>query len=480
MKRFVATLGLCAFAVGACVADAAAQPAPQGAGAPQPQPNGQKPPYWGLFGGGSKDQPHSLDVNATVSGVYDDNLAAQLPGSPYGNGVPIDPRYAQAGFGYGFRGDAFYGFRKTGRRDSVKFDANAGVQEFSGALGDPIWMRNLGVNGQYRHDFTPKITMSASGGVSDAPYYQYAPFIQGTIAAPGPAGKDTGFATNAPNVMQTTGTFSVEDRFSKRSNISFAAFTDRQDAPDFRAVTLDRQSVRGTFTHNILKQLAVHVGYVYEKTDYSNSLAEPYVNQGLDIGLGYGDGITIRFGRYYTLSLAIGTSIARNGSVRYAEEGQPEYRFLVNGHATLDRSIGRTWNAYASFIQDTQHVLGFTQPIYSSTATAGASGPIANKLNFSGGAGASRGQQVFSTSTTGGSLVSYNASARLTYAIMSNLALYSQASYYKYSTPSDFYFPLFLPNLERRSISVGLSTWVPLIKPPRRARTNEPQETGQP
>ena len=480
MKRFVATLGLCAFAVGACVADAAAQPAPQGAGVPPPQPNGQKPPYWGLFGGGSKDQPHSLDVNATVSGVYDDNLAAQLPGSPYGNGVPIDPRYAQAGVGYGFTGDALYGFRKTGRRDSVKFDANAGIHEFSGALGDAIWMRTLGVNGQYRHDFTPKITMSASGGVSDAPYYQYAPFIHGTIAAPGPAGKDTGFATNAPNVMQSTGTFSVEDRFSKRSNITFAALTEHHDSPDFGPISLDRQSVRGIVTHNILKQLAVHVGYVYEKTDYANSLAEPYVSQGLDIGLGYGDGITIRIGRYYTLSLGIGTSIARNGSVHYAEQGQAEYRFLVNGYATLDRSIGRTWNAYASFVQDTQHVLGFTQPIYTSTALAGISGPIAKRLNFSGGAGAARGQQIFSTSTTGGSLVSYNASARLTYAIMSNLALYSQVSYYKYGTPSDFSFPLFLPNLERRSISVGLSTWVPLIKPPRRARTNEPQETGQP
>jgi hypothetical protein len=137
--------------------------------------------------------------------------------------------------------------------------------------------------------------------------------------------------------------------------------------------------------------------------------------------------------------------------------------FAVNGGATLGRSIGRSWGASLGYSRSTNYMVGFSQLITTDSANAGIGGPLTTRLQFSAGAGASRGQQVFSESG-GGYIVSYTASTRLTYAVFSHLGLYAQASYYRFSIPRDFTNFGFVPNLDRRSASVGLSTWVPLIK----------------
>jgi hypothetical protein len=71
----------------------------------------------------------------------------------------------------------------------------------------------------------------------------------------------------------------------------------------------------------------------------------------------------------------------------------------------------------------------------------------------------------------------------LTVALFKSLGLYTQASYYKYSVPEDFYTFGFTPKLDRRSVSAGLTAWLPLIKPPRVRRTDDPMQPnsiGQP
>jgi len=126
-------------------------------------------------------------------------------------------------------------------------------------------------------------------------------------------------------------------------------------------------------------------------------------------------------------------------------------------------------------------MVGFPQPYLTDAANAGIGGRLATRLQFSAGAGASRGQELFAVSG-GGNIISYTASTRLTYALFSHLGLYSQASYYRFSIPPGAFANFgFVPKLDRRSVSVGLSTWVPLIKPPRQRRdSGNPPTTGQP
>jgi hypothetical protein len=206
---------------------------------------------------------------------------------------------------------------------------------------------------------------------------------------------------------------------------------------------------------------------------------DPVQSHLMDIGLGYGDGLTLAFGRHYTLSMSINTGIAKNGDpVSVATTGK-NTAFTVGGGATLSRSIGRSWGASIAYVRDTRYMVGFSELVTTDSANAGIGGPITERLHFSAGAGASRGQLVFTESA--GHLVSYTGSTRLTFALFSHLGLYSQASYYRFSIPPGFSNFGFVPDLDRRSVSVGLSTWLPLIKKPRQRRDSGTQTpTGQP
>jgi hypothetical protein len=222
------------------------------------------------------------------------------------------------------------------------------------------------------------------------------------------------------------------------------------------------------------------VGYgLQEERNGLSQNREPVRSNLMELGLGYGDGLTLTFGRHYTLSASFGASIFKNGDpVSVATTGK-DTAFAINGAATLSRSIGRSWGASLGYLRDTHYMLGFTQLITTDSANAGIGGPLARRLFFSAGAGATRGQQVFSSSE--GELVAYTASTRLSFALFSHLALYGQASYYRFSIPADFANFGFVPNLNRRSASVGLSTWLPLIKAPRQRRDPGDQPTtGQP
>src|SRR4029078_8435934 len=99
---------------------------------------------------------------------------------------------------------------------------------------------------------------------------------------------------------------------------------------------------------------------------------------------------------------------------------------------TLSRSLTRTWSASVGYSRGVTYALGFLEPFYTDSATPVVGGQLIERLFFSLGAGASRGQQIFSE---GGSLTAYTGSARLTYGLFSNLGLYPQASVYKEAVP---------------------------------------------
>jgi hypothetical protein len=347
------------------------------------------------------------------------------------------------------------------------------VSEFGGDLGDTLWFHNVETGANFRHDFSPKITLSLGSGANYVPYYRYVPFLQNTLTEESPAGQDYGFAAKSDMVRGVSASASIEDRFTRRSSVSFGATWDRFDVPETPELSLERRGVRGTVAHNILKKLRVHAGYGVEEIRHFSDTA-PTLNHVIDIGLGYGDGLTVKLGRYYTLSMGVGASVMRNGDPESVLRTGKSTAFALDGHATLSRSLGQSWGASIGYRQGTQYVLGFREPVYGQSASAGLGGPLFSRLQFSAGAGASRGQQVFSEN---GTITAYNASTRLSYAVWSNMSLYGQASYYRYSIPFDFDVLGFVPGVERRSVSVGLSTWIPFIKPPRNRRGGE---SGQP
>jgi len=439
-------------------------------------------PFTGLFKGSPKDQPHRLDLTGSAFVAWDDNVLAQTPGGGIGGGGAnyIDPRFIRPGVASGFQSGVSYGFHKSGTRSSFNIGAIGSVQQFESAAGrDPFWFYGYNLDAGLKTNVTPKTSISFATVAAFAPYYQYAPFLRDTASAESPVSSDYGFAVDSVMVRSTGASASVENRFTKKSAISAGVSWEQRTSPDNEQADVEARTVRAAFTHSLTRKLGFHVGYGITESRYKlNPDAKPVRSNQMDIGLGYGDGVTFRLGRSTVVSLSIGASIAKNGDpVSVAKTGK-ETAFMVTGAAAIARPLGRSWGTSAGYVRGTSYVIGFAEPLITDGANAGIGGPLTSRLHFSAGAGASRGQQLFSSAN--GDIISYTASTKLTFALFTHLGIYSQASYYRFSIPKNFTSLGFIPDLDRRSVSVGLTTWLPLIKPPRVRSDAGQTTTGQP
>ena len=161
------------------------------------------------------------------------------------------------------------------------------------------------------------------------------------------------------------------------------------------------------------------------------------------------------FGRHYTLSFATALRAVRRGA---------DTELRVDGDATVARSLGRTWSTFLGYRRDTTYVLGLGDPLFTDAVTTGVGGQVAPRLHVAAGAAYMKGVGAFSLSD--GHVTSRSASTKLTLAVTKNVGLYGQYSYYRYGVPDGYFSGFqFAPDFDRRSASVGLSFWVPIINP---------------
>ena len=439
-------------------------------------------PFSGLFRGSPREQPQTLDVRASGFAAWDDNPLAQSPGAGGGTDpFAVDPRYVKPGVASGFQGSVAYAFRRGGARSQFQFTADTGVQQFENGLGnDPFRFYDYSVTTALTTKITNKTSVSIGAGSGYAPYFRYAPFLKNTTNEESPVASDYGFAVDSAFVRSSSASASIANRFTKKSAVSAGVGWEQRVMPSNELANTDNRSAHLSFSHNLTRKFAFHLGYGIQESRYAFSPnLRPALTHNLDIGIGYGDGLTLTFARHYTLSLSIGASVAKNGDPAVVATSGKQTAFIVDGSATLSRSIGRNWGASLGYVRGTSYVVGFLQPITMDSANASIGGALFERLSISAGAGASRGQQLFTES--GSKLVTYSASTKLTYGLFSFLGIYAQASYYRFSIPADYLTNFqFVPQLNRRSVSVGLSTWVPLIKQRRARQDPAVLATGQP
>jgi len=437
-------------------------------------------PFTGLIKGSPKDQPQTLDVMGSAFTGWDDNVLAQ---TPFGGGDnPFqDPRLIKPGQTNGFQGSVAYGFRKAGTRSQLNVTGDASIQQYGAGLSSGAsTFHSYSASARLRTSVTNKTAFSLSTSASYLPYYRYAPFLANTMSEESPVSSDIGYAVDSEMVRSFTAGASVENRLTKKSNILAGIGWEQRVIPGEQDASLDMRTASVGFNHALTRKLGFHVTYMLQESRNGfNRDVEPVHSHLMDIGLGYGDGVTLSFGRHYTLNMSLNTGIAKNGDPASVVTTGKSTAFIVGGVANLSRSIGRTWGASIGYGRDTHYMVGFSQLVTSDSANTGIGGPITDRLLFSAGAGATRSHLVFAESSE--PLISYTASTRLTFALFRHLGLYAQASYYRYSIPPGFINFGFAPDVDRRSASAGLSAWLPLIKPPRKRTdsSNQPP-TGQP
>jgi hypothetical protein len=142
------------------------------------------------------------------------------------------------------------------------------------------------------------------------------------------------------------------------------------------------------------------------------------------------------------------------------EQGQ-DLVFELTGNATLNREIGRTWNANLGYRRGINFNEGFSQPFLSNSVDAGVSGLISSRLHFALTADYAFGTVGVDTDNHYGSL---SANADLQYALARRLALFARYVYYQYDFDQDVAIdPRFVRKFDRSGVRFGLDMFVPVF-----------------
>jgi hypothetical protein len=414
-----------------------------------PRSNG---PFAGLFGGDiTQPRTESLDFRGSVFGAYQ-NVAV-----PDGVVGVVDPRYQQSGPFSGATGSLTYE-RHTER---ARFGANGGATLWQytaiseGTTAGANGSTNLSVN------LNPKLLLDARAGVSRSPFYGFSPFLfdagvpvggsavpNGGLLTPG-----AGSASFGEDVFDMNAGTALTSNFSKRTSISGALEWRQSRFLGLSANDLASWYGRGTFNHRLSRAMSLHAGYGSEQVQYGASTSVPNEtrlrNETIDVGLDYGDTLTIS--RRVRVSFGSSTSVIRF---------QNDTHFRLNGRASISRGLRRTWSASASYVRDSEYTAGFVAPLLTDSANGWFGGLLNPRTRWGVGGVFSHGTVGFDTS---GSFYTYTFTTRLERALSRRMGVFAQYDYYKYQVPQNStQLPLF-SMFARNMVTGGLTFWAPLI-----------------
>jgi hypothetical protein len=307
---------------------------------------------------------------------------------------------------------------------------------------------------------TRRITFTASGTASYAPYYNFAPFAAAGSSEPSLSIPDLGlaaltqpefgFAAIADPVITATGAFGITDTFTKRSSLSIRFDGRESRLPGDNAGRMGDIGTyegRAIFTHHYTRAMGVHLGYGREVASYGSRGAPPTHSDLVDAGLDYSGSIA----RRTTLSLATSTAV-----VRWADANQ----FRLNGNAAVTRGIGRTWDISTTYVRGLDFLSGFQAPVLTDSFNGSIGGLIAPRVNWRAGLGWTRGEVGFDAADA---FIVYSAQSEIRYALTRKLAAFARGGYYRYELPPASTTLALLSHFERQTISVGLRAWLPIL-----------------
>jgi hypothetical protein len=397
-------------------------------------------PMQGLFGRAPKSE--GLDVAVSTFEAYDgDEIGA-------GTGL-VDPRMQKSGAFDGL--DAAVTLQRKFRHVSFEGVERSAVRYYP-SLQDLVGVKHSGAAG-FTADFN-RTEFRFTQAVAYAPYYSYSTLPQLFDAQPAdvPVAPDQ-FLTRRPAfVIDSSGAFS---QTLGRATLSLTASTQRTDFLHDAGNGLRADTATGRVVYHLTRDVGLVGGYGYQRGQYEISPAaiQTVEFHNIEAGIDYNHALSLT--RRTTVGFVTGTTAVRNAS------GAPEYRVI--GEARISREIGRTWHATASYHRGGSLVAGFGQPIFADSVALSVGGSISSRLTLSTSAGYSTGELTATKDQNRTS--NYSGSARLQFALSRLMALSAEYDYYRYR----FDRPVGLPDgirqdLDRRSVLIGLSLWLPLLR----------------
>lgn len=414
-------------------------------------------PFGGLFGGvGSSGQ--TLDLRGSVFGLYQET---SLPESATSD--VLDPQLDLKGSTSGASASLGYAFRRTGPGSSIHAGARGSASMLSSRPDDlPV---DVAAATGFSTQLGRRTTFSAGGDGFYSPYSGFPNIEQGYTPALGFGPDNALLGQPGQQAVRFEPTIVFGGNAALTANLTpRTTFSAIGDLREHRLLDRKENNTRsytagGVVSHQLFRYLSVRGGYRRQVTDSALPGAERAVSDILDAGVDFNYAGGIQLDRRTTLRF--GTSSAFYSTTTGGSH------FRLNGNAGISRGIGRTWAAMVDYVRDAGYQVGFNDIVLSDTASASLSGLVLPRVSSSSSLSWQRGAVGFNS---GVAYKQYGASTALNFGLTRMLGLYAQYSQFHYNVPAAATTLPFFERYSRRTVSAGLTAFVPLINTGRRTR----------
>jgi hypothetical protein len=234
----------------------------------------------------------------------------------------------------------------------------------------------------------------------------------------------------------------------------------RSDDTDFSA-----HYVKASFNQHLGRYVIARAGYGRWLVDRDGLATsnEPGVAAIHDIDAGIDYNRPLSLSRRTKLFITTGSAIVPAAERRTSVNGVAHYRLL--GTASLNREMGRTWNAALSYGRNLEFVETFAEPLLSNTLALRVGGNFTRRVDVAVSANLAKGSVGFAAGDPNQRFGTYNASARLQWAVTRFMKTYGEYIAYGHAFGSDVQAPPgFGRDVKRSEIRVGLTLWAPLVR----------------
>lgn len=399
--------------------------------------------FRGLFGGPapSPNSSTQADLDVSVFGAYDTDIAAAQGASTVSqthdaggySGLNVGATFSQTRphFTFGFSGGSSAQYYPT-------------LHELT-TLGDQV-AGNIGF------DVGHRVSIGLMEAATYSPLFMLAPFatpVASSAAEVAPSPINTavlhetvfGYSTGL-NANVTLG-----PRWSLSSNGTTNTSTIQYP---FGSVTQHGWSAGASLHRQVTQASGFHVGYTQQVISYPGTAQFRLYN--LDLGIDYHKALGPT--RRTTMNFSFGSGMAQDAA---------SHLYSVLGNASINREIGRSWVAQATYNRGFGMLAGFSRPYFSDSVSGSVGGLITRRVDLSIGAAYTNGQIGITQLTN--SLNGLNSSARVRYAMSHLFAVYGEYLVYWYDLANNLYVATPLPpNVMRQGVNVGLSLNLPLVR----------------
>ncbi len=336
-------------------------------------------------------------------------------------------------------------FKRYTERLSV--DARSGVQYRQSIAARPLGGTSFdaGVNATLRA--TTRLSVNGAAAYRYSPFFQFHPSFLTLETGQVMPGLPY-LASSTPNTS-TSVMGGVTSQYSKRAAFILSGERTETQLRGRPESDVSMVGANARWTYQLNRSLRLRLGYGRDQWRQASQAGVAFKQEIIEAGIDF----SRTFSVWRRTSFGVRTEsviLRRLDSGRY---------FRLNGNVSLSRRFVRTWEVTMSANRGSEFMAGFTEPVFSDYGNLSIAGQLSDRIASVTDVSAGRGQ----FGIDGGGFFTGSAATMVNVALTRRLGVFVQAGFYRWDVPVGISTVTAVNELSRRTVLVGLNTWIPLI-----------------